>query len=146
MSDILNNPPNDKFIPCNGLLCCLTSVKNPCEECQQPDPVFPCSSNCICLIFSCERIGECRPKAPKDQAMLKIGFECKIVDMFIGCTSVSIDCCCDSRQSIPCNDKLLPQTVAMLCFTCLYKGQQKMVFGKKFSELDSQPVATVTVA
>jgi hypothetical protein len=51
MSDILNKAPDDKFIPCNGLLCCLTSVRNPCEECQQADPVFPCSSNCICLIF-----------------------------------------------------------------------------------------------
>jgi hypothetical protein len=72
--------------------------------------------------------------------------ECKFVDFFPGCTSISIDCCCDSRQALPCNDKLLPQTVALCCFVCMYKGQQKMVFGKKFSELDSTPVPTLTVA
>ena len=138
-----NALPDDKFVPCNGLLCCLTSVTNPLSECGAEDPRFPLVSNCICFCISCERIGECRPKAPKGQACITCSGTVKFVETFIGCTSVSINCCCDSRQSLPCNDSLVPQTVAMCCFVCFYKGEQKMVFGKHYSEIGT--VVTTTV-
>ena len=132
----------DKFIPCQGFLCCLTSITNPLEECKSADPRFPVGSNCICFCISVERLGECRPKAPKNEACISFNGNVKIVDFFPGCTNVGIDCCCDTRQALPCNDKLLPPLIGICCFVCLYKNQQKMLFGKKFSELDEVSAPT----
>ena len=139
---MLNSHPDDKYVPCIGLLCYLLSVRNPLAECSEADPIFPCASSCICFCLSCDRIGQCRPKAPKGELCISMTFGCKLVETFIGCTSVSIDCCTDSRQSLPCNGNLIPQAVGLFCFICFYNGEQKMVFGKKFSELNSAPVPT----
>lgn len=121
--------------------------------CNQPNwrMLFPWSHLSLCfklhlLLLQLPAYRSMPSKGTKKWA-LSMTFGCKLVETFIGCTSVSIDCCCDSRQSLPCNDALVPQAVGLCCFMCLYKGEKKMLFGKKFSELGAteqvpEPVPT----
>ena len=139
---MLKELPDDKYVPCNACICCVTSITNPIDECKKDDPVFHKANNCICLCFSWQTVGQCRPKAPKGEQCLSYTFGCEFIDMFLGCTAVSIDCCCDSRQACPFNEALVPQALSLCCFVCLYKGEKKMLFGKKHSELGSKAVPT----